>query len=122
MRAWAGRVNRRSLPAVVREGLVGLRHAVRVFALADGGSAALRGIHQLVRKAERHRLLAAVTSSLDDPAHSQCLATSGANFNGDLVSRATDAAGLHLDDGLYVVQGGRQDVDGLGALLAGLLT
>src|SRR3954468_4103017 len=109
------------LPAVVSEGLVGLCHAVRIFALADGGTAVLSGIHQFVSEAERHRLLAAVTGSLDDPAHSQCLATSGANFNGHLVGGTTDPARLHFDDRLYVFQRNRQHLDGLGAFLSCLL-
>src|SRR4051812_30037650 len=110
------------LPAVVSEGLVGLSHTVRVFALADGGTAVLRGIHQLVSKAERHRLFAAVTGSLDHPAHGQCLAASRANFNGHLVGSTADAARLHFDDRLYVLQRGRQHLDGVAALLTGLLT
>src|SRR6185312_16313076 len=110
-----------TLPAVVCEGLVGLGHAVRIFALTDSGAATLSGIHQLVGETERHGLLAAVTSSLDDPTHGQCLATSRPNFNGDLVGRTADAAGLHLDDRLHVVQGSGQHFDGFRALLAGLL-
>src|SRR2546430_11491683 len=72
---WASRVPRlRSstlLPAVVREGLVGLRHAVRVFALPDGRAAILGRFHQLVRQAKRHGFFAAATGSLDDPARSE---------------------------------------------------
>src|SRR4030081_2095738 len=89
-----------ALPAVVREGLVGLRHAMRVLALADGGTTVFRGVHQFVSKAKRHGLLAAVTSSLDDPAHRQCLAASRANFNGYLVGGTTHSARLHFDNGL----------------------
>src|SRR5882757_11415996 len=104
----AGRVKQTpALPAIVGEGLVGLGHAVSVFALADRGTAALGSIHQLVGEAECHRLLTAVTSSLDDPTHSQCLATSSANFNGHLVGGTTDAARLHFDDRLYVIQRNR---------------
>src|SRR6185312_538456 len=110
-----------ALPAVVCEGLVGLGHAVRILTLADCGAATLGGVHQLVREPERHGLLAAITSSLDHPAHGQCLATSGANFNGYLVGGATDTAGFHLDDRLHIVQGGGENLDGLRALLAGLL-
>src|ERR1700743_3005586 len=110
------------LPAVVSEGLVSLSHAVRVFAFADGGTTVLRGVHQLVSKAERHGLLAAVTSSLDDPTHSQCLAASGANFNGYLGGGTTDAARLHPDDRPYVVPRNRQHLDGIGTLLARLPT
>src|SRR5579885_1148406 len=88
----------RCLPAVVSEGLVGLSHAMGILALAHGGTTVIRGIHQLVREAKRHRLLAAVPSRLDDPAHSQCLAAGSPNFNGDLVSGATDAARFHFHD------------------------
>ena len=50
---------RAALPAVVRERLVGVGHAMRVFALAHGGAAVLGGLEQLGREALRHRLLAA---------------------------------------------------------------
>src|ERR1700730_8109903 len=95
---------------------------MRVLALADSGTAVFRSIHQLVSEAKRHGLLAAVTSSLDDPAHGQCLAASRANFNRHLVGGATDAARFDFDDGLYVVQCNGQNVDRLGALLTSLLT
>src|ERR1700730_15337891 len=94
---------------------------MRVLALADSGTAVFRGIHQFVSEAKRHGLLAAVTSSLDDPAHGQCLAASRANFNRDLVGGTTNTARLHFDNRLDVVQRTRQHVDRLGALLPGLL-
>src|SRR5579863_8107124 len=109
------------LPAVMGEGLVGLGHAMRVLALPDGGAAVLGRVHQLVRQAKRHGFLAAVPGGLDDPAHSQCLATRRANFNRYLVSGATDAPRLHFDHGLDVVEGHGQHLDRLAALLAGLL-
>src|SRR5450432_1056354 len=109
------------LPAVMGEGLVGLGHAVRVLALPDSRSPVLGGIHQLVRQAERHGLLAAVTGCVDDPAHRQCLAASRPNFNWYLIGGAADPAGLHLDHGLDVIEGRGEDLDGLAALLAGLL-
>src|SRR5690348_16134623 len=61
----SGRVLRRSLPAVVREGLVGLRHAMGVLALPHGSAAILRGIHQFMSETKRHGLLAAVAGSLE---------------------------------------------------------
>src|SRR5579883_1316214 len=115
-----GRVNRRLLPAIVREGLVGLRHPMGVLALPDGSPAILGSVHQLMGEAKRHGLLAAITSGLDDPAHGQCLAARGPNFNRDLIRRATDTAGLHLDDGLDVVERGGEHLDRLRTLLAGL--
>src|ERR1700761_925328 len=47
------------LPAVVGEGLVGLRHLVRVLAPLHGGTQAVRGVEQLVGQPLDHRLLAA---------------------------------------------------------------
>jgi hypothetical protein len=105
----------------VSECLVGLCHAVRVFALADGGAAVLGGIHQLVRQAERHGLLAALARGLDEPAHGQRLAALRADFDGNLVGCATDAARLHFDDRLHVVERGGQHGHGIRARLAGLL-
>ena len=58
----------------MRECLVGLCHAVGVFALADRGATVLGGVHELVRQAERHGLLAALARGLDEPAHGQRLA------------------------------------------------
>src|SRR5215813_5655184 len=109
------------LPAVVGEGLVGLRHAVRVLALAHGRATVLRGVHQLVRQAKSHGLLATVAGGLDHPAHRQCLAAGGPNFNRHLISGAADAPRLHFDHGLDVVERRRQYLDRLTALLAGLL-
>src|SRR5207248_8897614 len=113
-------VPRALLPAVVREGLVGLRHAVRVLALAHRGAAALGGVHQLVRQTERHGLLASVARGLDDPAHGERLAARGPHFDGHLVAGAADAAGLHLDHGLHVIEGRGEHLDGFPPLLAGL--
>ena len=89
--------------------------------LLHGGAAVLGGVHQLVRQAKRHGLLAAIARGLDHPAHRQCLAAGGAHFDRHLVGGAADAARLHFDHRLDVVERGRQHVDRLAALLAGLL-
>ena len=73
---------------------------MRVFFLLNRCTTVLRGVEQLVRKAMRHRLLAALAGSVDDPAHGQRLAACGTNLDRDLVGCATDATRLHLDDGL----------------------
>src|SRR3954453_22236974 len=52
-------LGKRRLPAVVREGLVGLRHLVRVFAPLDRGTEAVAGIQQLVHQPLGHGLLTA---------------------------------------------------------------
>src|SRR5207302_2357205 len=48
------------LPPVVREGLVGLGHLVRVFALLHRVAAVVGGVDQLGRQLLVHRLLAAL--------------------------------------------------------------
>src|SRR6476619_7548831 len=45
------------LPAVVREGLVGLGHPVRVLATLDRGTEAVAGVEDLVHEALGHGLL-----------------------------------------------------------------
>ena len=66
-------------------------------------------------------LFDSVAGGLDHPAHRQCLAAGGANFNRYLVGGATDAARLHFDHGLHVVERRRQHLDRFAPLLAGLL-
>src|SRR3989304_2208557 len=46
-----------SLPAVVRERLVGLRHPVRVFSLLDGGAPVVGRVQELAGQLLRHALL-----------------------------------------------------------------
>src|SRR6188508_1414392 len=59
----------RSSESEVREGLVGLGHAVHFLALLDRAAAAFRGVDQLAREARAHRLLAALARGLAQPAH-----------------------------------------------------
>src|SRR5262245_47192659 len=61
----------RSLPAVVREGLVGFRHLVSVFSLLHRGPAVVRGVEQLARELGRHALLGAPAGGADEPAHAE---------------------------------------------------
>src|SRR5579871_2192274 len=109
------------LPAVVREGLVRLRHAMRILALAHRGAAILYGIHQLMGEPECHGLLAAIAGGLDHPAHRQCLAARRANFNRNLIRSTTHASRLHLDDRLDVVERRGEDLDRLRTALPRLL-
>src|SRR5690606_24362821 len=90
-------------PAVVRERLVGLCHAVHVFLLAHGTTAVVRGLDQLVGELLEHAATAAGAGVLDEPADGQGLPTLGTHLDGHLVVRATHAAGLDLDAGLDVV-------------------
>src|SRR5215813_11825334 len=59
------------LPAVVGEGLVGLRHLVRVLAPLYGGTEAVARVEQLVHEALDHRLLAPGPGVVHQPAQAQ---------------------------------------------------
>src|SRR6476620_3253513 len=111
-------LTRASLPAIVRERLVRVSHAVRVFLLLDRVAFALRGGDDFSRQLLGHRLLVAVARVRDQPAHRERRAAIGTDFDRDLVRGATDAAALHFDDRLEVRQGGLEDVH---ARLAGLV-
>jgi hypothetical protein len=91
-------VSLRRLPAVVREGAVGFGHLVGVFTLLDGGATVVSGIHQFARQAVDHGRLVAVAGGGDQPADGKRLAALGADVDGNLVGRATDAtaADFHM--------------------------
>src|SRR3954449_3013251 len=85
------------LPAVVGEGLVGLRHAEDVvLALVRAALLGLR-VQQLVREPLRHRLLAPVARELDQPADRKRAGAAGGHLDRDLVGRSADAAGADLE-------------------------
>src|SRR6478672_4678003 len=91
------------LPAVVGEGLVGLRHLVRVLAPLHGGTEAVARVEQLVHEALDHRLLAPGAGVAHQPAQAERGRALCAHLDRDLVRRATDAAALDLQGRLHVV-------------------
>src|SRR5919204_5656760 len=93
------------LPAIVRERLVGLGHLVRVFALLHGRAAIVGGVEQLGCELLGHAALGAPSRGTDHPAHGQRRAAIGPHLHRHLVRRAADAARLHLDRRLDVVDG-----------------
>src|SRR6266700_2974349 len=93
------------LPAVVGEGLVGLRHLVRVLAPLHAGAQAVARVQQLVHEPLGHRLLPPVPGVGDDPAQRERGAAGRADLDRDLVRRAAHAAALDLQGRLDVVQG-----------------
>src|SRR5215207_2446317 len=97
------------LPAIVRERLVRVRHAVRVFLLHRVAFPLRRGDH-LGGELLRHRLLVAVARVADQPAHRQRRTALGTHFDRHLVRRATDAAALHFNDRLEVRERLLEDV------------
>src|SRR6267143_2052918 len=85
---------RADLPAVVREGLVRLRHLVRILALLHRVAAVVRRVHQLGGELLIHGLLAALFGVLDQPAHGERHPALLPHFHRDLVGGAADAAAL----------------------------
>src|SRR5215210_8317429 len=59
------------LPAVVREGLVRLRHPVDVVLLLEGAALRVDRVLQLARDLLLHSLLAPLARELDEPANRQ---------------------------------------------------
>ncbi len=60
---------RRLLPAIVGEGLVGIRHAVSVFSLLDALAALVRGVDDLVGQLVLHGLAGPLAGEVVEPAH-----------------------------------------------------
>src|SRR3954447_9615969 len=75
------------LPAVVGEGLVGLRHLVGVLAPFDARAEPVARVEQLVHEALGHGLLAAGPAVADQPAQREGRAAAGAHLDRDLVGR-----------------------------------
>src|SRR6476660_4569180 len=103
------------LPAVVREGLVGLGHLVRVLPTLDRGTEAVGRVEDLVHEALGHGLLTTLTRVADHPAQGQRGRAVGLDLDRHLVGRATDTAGLDLEGGTDVVEGTLERDHGVGA-------
>src|SRR5512138_1740154 len=85
------------LPAVVREGLVGLRHPVDVVLLLVRAALLVQRVHQLAGELRRHALLAPVAGVLHDPAQRERARTALRDLDRYLVVRAADAARADLE-------------------------
>src|SRR5262245_33983182 len=85
------------LPAVVREGLVGLRHPVDVVLLLVRAALLVQRVHELAGELRRHALLAPVAGVLHDPAQRERARTALRHLDGHLVVRAADAARPDLE-------------------------
>src|SRR5688572_26717055 len=98
-------------PLVVAEGLVGLRHLVDFVLAADGRARVVHRVHELAGELLPHRLARALARRGDEPAHRERAAPVGADLDRDLVGRAADPSGLHLDERRRVLQRGLEDLD-----------
>src|ERR1043165_477582 len=97
------------LPAVVREGLVGLRHPMRVLLLLDCAPAAVGAVQDLTGHPLDHGLLGTRPRVLHDPTHGESDATRWANLDRHLIGGATDAPRAHLDERLHSVERALED-------------
>src|SRR5215207_2882055 len=111
-------LNSLPLPAVVREGLVRLRHPVDVVLLLERAALRVDRVHQLTRDLLLHPLLAALARELDEPADRERAGTALRHLDGHLVVRAADAAGADLEHGRDRLDCALERLDGR---LAGLL-
>src|SRR3954453_7131656 len=81
----------------MREGLVGLSHAVHVVLALERGTLLRLCVEQLACQAIGHVLFAALAAELDQPADGERAGSRCRYFDRDLVGGATDTAGLHLE-------------------------
>src|SRR5712691_378491 len=93
------------LPTVMREGLVGLRHAVHVFFFLDRPAARIGGVNQLIREFVGHRLARPFSRILQQPANRQRLPPKRLHFHRNLVVRAAHAPRFHFQHRLHVFHG-----------------
>src|SRR5262249_46219290 len=82
------------LPPIMRESLIGFRHAVYIFFLLDRCPTAISRIEQLVSQLVDHPLLSTSSGVRDQPANRQRCAPIGIHFHRHLIVRATHAPGL----------------------------
>src|SRR3954451_18133337 len=81
-----------SLPAVVREGLVGLRHPIHVVFALVGVPLLLERVEDLAGELVAHVLLAAIAREGDEPAQRERAPAALRHFDRHLIVRTSDAA------------------------------
>src|SRR5256885_1290587 len=94
------------LPAVVREGLVRLRHPVDVVLPLERAALLVQRIENLVGELVLHALFAPLARIRDEPAHREGAGAPLRHLDRHLVVRAADAAAANLEHG-------RDRLDGL---------
>src|SRR5215211_7031254 len=100
------------LPAVVREGLVGLRHPVDVVLALVGAALLVERVHDLAGEPLREALLAALARERDEPAHGEVARAALRHLDGNLVVGAADAARANLEHRCQRLDGLVEHLDG----------
>src|ERR1700681_2214909 len=93
------------LPAIMRESLVGFRHAMHIFFFLHGAAASVRSVDQLVSQLVDHGLAGAFPRILQQPANGQRLPTKWIYFHRNLVVGATYAPRFYFQQRLHVFDG-----------------
>src|SRR5579884_1403184 len=107
----AATTSRTPLPAVVREGLVGLRHPIDVVLALERTALLFLRVYILVREPLAHPLLAALACELDEPADGERPRAPLRHLDRHLVVRTADAAALHLEHGRHRLHGLLEHLD-----------
>src|ERR1700687_1152241 len=110
-----------SLPAIVRESLVGFGHAVHVFLFLNGAAARVGRVEQFIRELVDHGLASAFARILQEPANRQRLPPERIHFYGNLVVCAAHATRLHFQHRFYVFDGLLENLQRIVVALLGYL-
>ena len=95
------------------ERLVGLRHLVRIVAFLDRIALVLERVRQFQRQRLAHRHALAAFGVVNDPAERQAHLAVAADFDRHLIGRAADAAALHFQVRLDILQRLLEDRQGI---------
>src|SRR5947208_5377184 len=87
------------LPAVVRKGLVGLRHPVDVVLALERPTLLIQRVEDLRGELLLHAFLAPVPGEIDEPPHRERACAALRHLDGNLVVGPADATALHLEHG-----------------------
>src|SRR6185312_15652060 len=106
-----------SLPPIVRESLVRFSHTVDIFLLLHRGSTAVGSIEEFGGQLLDHALFATSAAIGDEPADGERGAPLGKNFDGNLIVGTANAAGLHFEQRLAVLDSLLEELEGFVAAL-----
>src|ERR1700732_4548861 len=101
------------LPAIVRKGLVGFRHAMNVFLFLYGCAAVVASIEQFVAQFVDHALLGASAGVNNEPADRQRRTPVRIHFDRNLIVGATDTTTIHFKQRLGVLHRLLEQLEGL---------
>lgn len=91
------------------ERLVGIRHAMSIFALLDRRALVPRSGDQFSGQVVGHTLAGTAPTEADDPPDGQGGSAILANFHWHLIGGTTDPATLYLEHGPNIIQGGLEN-------------